>query len=87
MQKESDDFKNKWAEIVAHAWMDEKFKKELLANPEKVLAEHGLKIKGVKIVENAGETNYLILPKKPEKSNLTQDQLVKIAAAAMVLER
>lgn len=25
MQKESADFKNKWAEIVAHAWMDEKF--------------------------------------------------------------
>lgn len=79
MQKSNE--QNKWAEIVAKAWHDEKFKKELLTNPEKVLSEHGIKgIKGVKIVENTNETTYLVLPEKPAKSGLTKDELKKIAA-------
>lgn len=55
----------KWAEIVARSWIDEEFKKELLAHPQKVLNSYGIKTKGKKfrIVENTSDITFEILPK------------------------
>ena len=74
--------KKKWAEIVAKAWMDEKFKQELLANPSKILKEYGIETSGIdyQIVENTKSKCYFVLPAKPE-GNLSEHDLKNIAAA------
>lgn len=75
-------YQKEWAEIVAKAWMDEKFKKQLLSHPEKVLKEYGIDTSGLKfkIIEDTGNTIHLVLPKKPE-GKLSQHELKDIAAA------
>ena len=71
-----------WAEISAKAWTDETFKKQLFANPEKILQEYGLDTRQMhyRVVENTEKTTNLILPEKP-KGNLSQEELKQIAAA------
>ncbi|MGB7978696.1 MAG: NHLP leader peptide family RiPP precursor [Chlamydiales bacterium] len=76
--------KNKWAEIVAKAWIDPKFKHKLLQHPDEVLREMKLKMPGnvrLNIVENTQDMYYLVLPEKPVE-NLSETELKKIAAAA-----
>ena len=58
-----------WAKVVAKAWADEKFKQELLQNPEKVLQENGVTLpSGVKykMVEDLPKEKHLILPSNDE---------------------
>lgn len=76
--------RKKWAEIIAKAWTDEKFKQKLMANPSRVLKEYGIEPpahKTFKIVEETKNEKYLILPESPS-STLSEEELVKIAAAS-----
>lgn len=86
----SKDTNQKWAKIVAKAWEDEAFKKELLAHPTRILKEHGLADfggkKNCKILENTSDTVYLVIPEKP-KQKLSTAELEKIAAAGSNLDR
>lgn len=78
------DWKNKWAQIVAKAWMDEKFKHRLINQPRQVLKEQGIDLPShlnIKIVEDTKETIYLHIPIKPE-GTLSETELKNIAAAA-----
>lgn len=71
----------KWSEIVMKAWQDPSFKKKLMANPEAVLKEYGIKVPAdcaIKIVENSPKTLYLTIPTKPT-GELSEEQLQKIA--------
>lgn len=57
-----------WKAIVARAWADDAFKQELLAEPNRVLAENGFKVPtGVTftIVEDTADQRHLILPAAP----------------------
>lgn len=72
----------KWAQIIAKAWMDPKFKKHLLENPAQVLKENGISIKDkeCEIVENTNQKFYLVLPQKPA-NQLSETDLRDVAAA------
>ena len=73
--------KKKWAEVVAKAWIDPAFKKRLLADPVKALAEHHIQSnKPIKIIETDAQHDYLLLPPKPQ-GHLSEEQMRKIAAA------
>ena len=67
-----------WAKVIAMAWLDEVFKKRLMADPLTVLKEHGIEFpKGlrVNILEGkAGEIN-VTLPPKPEDMKGTAEEL------------
>ncbi len=82
MKSNIEEMSKKWAEIVAKAWMQEGFKKELLAHPEKVLKEHGIDLHGTrcKIHADSKEMINLVLPNKPA-GNLSEQALKAIAAA------
>lgn len=57
-----------WKAIVAKAWTDDDFRKALIADPNKVLAENGFKVPaGVtfNIVEDTQTERNLILPPSP----------------------
>lgn len=60
-----------WAKIIAMAWLDDNFKRRLMADPMTVLKENGIEFpSGLKlnILEGKpGEIN-VTLPPKPEKA-------------------
>ena len=73
----------KWAEVVARAWIDPKFKHRLLQHPTEVLHEMGIKLPHnahPKVVENTHECIHFVLPEKP-RGDLSEAELRKIAAA------
>jgi hypothetical protein len=67
-----------WAKVIAMAWLDEGFKKRLMADPTTVLKEHGIDFPGglkVNILEGRpGEIN-VTLPPRPEHTHGTVEEL------------
>jgi hypothetical protein len=60
--------------VIARTWTDEAFKKELLADPVRVLAANGVTVPAginVKVLEDSHTVNYLVLPTKPADLNLS----------------
>jgi hypothetical protein len=85
MPKKKSDFENKWAAIVAQAWLDADFKKKLLANPDKILSECGIPVKKgthCKIVEDTQDISYYVLPLRPE---VHENELKKVIAAGFIM--
>ncbi len=82
MKKSKTIFDKAWAKVVARAWVDEEFKKQLLKNPEKVLKEMGIAIpSGVKLElhQQTDKNLHLILPSKPS-AELSEEALKNVAA-------
>ena len=70
------------AKVIAKAWSDESFKKRLLAEPNKVLAENGIEAPAgmeMKVVENTDKVSYFVLPAMPADLN---DMMVEERIAA-----
>ena len=81
-QQEQREQQKKWGQIVAKAWTDENFKKRLLADPHAVLKEHGVQVPQglqLKVLEDTGSVRHLILPPKPDASELSEDDLATVA--------
>jgi hypothetical protein len=74
-----------WGKVVARAWSDEAFKKQLLANPIEVLKANGVDLPpevAVKVVEDSAKVIHLILPNKP--TDLSDEELDQVAGGALV---
>ena len=72
---------NKHAKIVAKAWGDPEFKACLLADPHSALGEMGMHVpEGLKVVvvENTANTEYVVLPTRPE-GELSDEDLDNVA--------
>jgi hypothetical protein len=67
-----------WAKIIAMAWLNEDFKKRLVANPMTVLKEYGIEFPvgiNVNMLEGKpGEIN-VTLPPRPEHTQGTVEEL------------
>jgi len=81
-----------WRQVVVRAWKDEKFKRALLDNPNKVLSEAGIPLRpGVNfvVVENEPHRVHLVLPARPS-GEITAQQAENVSlsdynAATIVL--
>ena len=82
--------KNSWnrevqAKVIAKAWKDEGFRKQLLSNPKATLKEFGVEVPAnVEMTFLQEDTShfYFILPPAPAKMrNLSEADLEKLAAA------
>ncbi len=63
-----DEMRKKYAKIVAKAWADEDYKKNLLSNTESILKEEGFEIPAglkIQIIEEPENTKIFVLPKMP----------------------
>lgn len=83
MSKLQEEMRKKWAQVVAKAWTDEKFKKKLMEQSGQVLKEHGIEASSgqhFKIIEDTKTTRYLVIPSKPE-GKLSETELKNMAAA------
>lgn len=72
-----------WARIIAKAWTDQNFKKQLMTDPRKILQEHGIDVpknSTIHILENTENNLNLVIPTKP-KGELKEEELIKMAAA------
>ena len=86
------DDKSLIAEIVVKASMDPNFKRELLENPNKVLAAHGVVIPaGVKIQihENTPSVQHMVLPVviTPGTHELNESQLDSVAGGKFIISK
>jgi hypothetical protein len=78
------------AKIIAHAWKNEAFRKQLLTNPRAALKEFGVDVPNnvdLKVIaEEPGQT-YCLLPPAPSNSGkLSEAELAKTAAAVCGVE-
>lgn len=66
-------------EIIFRAWSDDAFKQRLLTNPLEVMREFGAKIPSkvteLRVVENSDAVAYFILPKAPDTSEMSDDEI------------
>ncbi len=82
--------RKEYAKIIAKAWVDEEFKKRLLADPATVLKENGIEVPEgmtVKFVEGKENEILVPLPPRPPESRgaeLSDEDLVKVAGGAVV---
>ncbi len=76
------------ASVIAKAWKDDKFKKDLISNPKAVISkEFGVQIPdnvNVKVLEENANNLYIILPEKPVTGQLSDEQLEAVAGGACV---
>lgn len=88
MSKETDSLDQahiQWANIIAKAWSDEAFKKELLTNTEEVLKKSGLPLTpemNYIIHENTEHLTHLVLPSPPKEK--TESEILSILASGIV---
>jgi len=79
---------NPVSRIIARAWLDEEFKKKLVADPQAVLKMEGIDIPAgitVKILQNDKNTRHLVIPERPQtkSKDLTVKELeILISAGA-----
>ena len=79
----NEDMRKKYAKIVAKAWVDEDYKKNLLNNTETVLKDEGIEIPAglkIKIIEEPENTKIFTLPQKPCNFDKIEELENRIAA-------
>lgn len=77
------EFEDAWQQLVARAWSDSALKARLLADPAKVLRAEGMSVPTgvtVNVFENTDKVLNLVLPVKPEPSELSDEELQGIMA-------
>lgn len=72
------------AKIIAKAWKDENFKKNLMEKPHQAIAQIGVNVPEkiqIKVVEESAKVLYLVLPVNPETltGELTDENLESVA--------
>ena len=80
---EQDEMRKKYAKIVAKAWADEDYKKNLLNNTETILKDEGFEIPAglkIKIIEEPENTKIFVLPKQSDDFEKIEKVDERIAA-------
>ena len=80
----------KMGQIIAKAWIDDGFKRKLLADAAATLREEGIELPDgleVRAVENTDKVFHLVLPPKPVASELSDDDLAKVAGGKLCSDR
>jgi hypothetical protein len=76
------------ARVVERAWSDPAFKRQLMADPNKVLTAAGLTIPAgtkMQVLESTKTTGYFILPPAPSAGELSDAALEAVAGGRAVL--
>ena len=83
-KKLAEEIRKKYAKIVAKAWADEDYKKNLLSNTDAVLKEEEFEIPNglkIKIIEEPENTKIFILPQMPKNLEKIEDLENRLSAA------
>ena len=69
-------------QIIAKCWSEEAFKQKLVADPHATLAAEGVHIPTavkITVLTNTADTNYLVIPAKPDDVELSDEDLDGVA--------
>ena len=69
-------------QIIAKCWSDDVFKQKLMSDPKSVLKEQGIEVPPgleIKTVENTAKVFHIVIPAKPTKNELSDEDLDKVA--------
>ncbi|HPG29550.1 MAG TPA: NHLP leader peptide family RiPP precursor [bacterium] len=83
MKISQDEMRKKYAKIVAKAWADEDYKKNLLNNTETVLKNEGFEVPAdlkIQIIEEPENTKIFVLPQKTDDNKKIETVEKRIAA-------
>jgi len=72
----------KMQQIIAKCWSDEAFKEKLIADPHATLVAEGVEIPegvNINVLTNTADTNYLVIPAKPDDVELSDEDLDGVA--------
>jgi hypothetical protein len=72
-------------QIIAKAWSDDDYKQKLLSETAATLLAEGIELPAgveLKIVENTPQITYFVLPQKPSKTELSDEDLELVAGGA-----
>jgi hypothetical protein len=76
-----------WGQIVTKASQDEKFRKQLLADPATVVKEFGLELPAgvqLRVLENTDQVLHLVLPPLQTDKELSDAELEGVAGGLVV---
>ncbi|MBT3582176.1 NHLP leader peptide family natural product precursor [bacterium] len=85
MTNKNEKFNKIWTKIIAKAWADENYKKNLIANPKEVLKKEGIetpKNLNLRIVEDTPDTQTLIIPTAKKHNSETNINKIENRIAA-----
>ncbi|WP_051261087.1 NHLP leader peptide family RiPP precursor [Desulfovibrio inopinatus] len=76
-----------WETIVAKAWEDEDYKRQLLSDPVSVFTQEGVEIPdgaSVNVVEGKENEVLFFLPPKPSGERVITDVSERLAASSLI---
>jgi hypothetical protein len=80
--------RKEYAKIIAKAWVDEEFKKRLLADAATVLVENGIEIpEGMTVRFVEGKENEILVPLPPrplQTMELSESDLAQVAGGVSI---
>jgi hypothetical protein len=85
MTDKNEKFNKIWTKIIAKAWADENYKKNLIANPKEVLKEEGIETSknlNLRIVEDTTDTQTLVIPTAKKYNSETNINKIEQRLAA-----
>ena len=77
--------RKEYAKVIAKAWVDDDFKKRLIADPAAVLGEHGIDVPegmSVKVVERKENEIHIPLPPKPKEFGGAEELMERVQASS-----
>jgi len=80
-----EDQQRQFNKVIAKAWLDEEFKKKLMADPTATLKAEGIETPpGVelRIAENTHKVRHFVLPPKPTSDQVSEEVLSRIVKGA-----
>lgn len=75
-------WQQKWGQLVAKSWEDDKLRDRLLSDASGVLREHGIQVPPgveVKVVQNTANVIHLPMPPKPSNDEISEEELAAVA--------
>jgi Nitrile hydratase, alpha chain len=86
---DEDQAKKQFSKVVAKTWTDESFKQRFLENPNAVLMENGISPPSgieIRVVEDTPQYRYLVLPPRPAKQEMSDEDLEGVAGGMSTSE-
>ncbi len=77
---------NPLAKVIAQAWSDDGYKRQLVDDPAGALAEAGAEVPDglqLRVVEDTDTLKHLVLPAAPGEGEIAEEDLERVAGGTM----
>jgi hypothetical protein len=78
---------NPLAKVIAQAWSDEDYKRQLLDDPASALAEAGAEVPDgvqLRVVEDSDTLRHLVIPTAPGEGEIDEQDLERVSGGTVM---